>query len=746
MLIARFLLPLLLSLAVLTAIATPLAENLLANWFRRDVSARAEVIFRAVEARLDEHLQGGARAAELKKLFNKIARDDHVAAAGICTDGKPGPRSDLWPPSLPCPPSGVARYRSKAEDGRPLLFSIFPVGAGQIKSGFILVHDLSFFRHRAMMTWLYVIVFMVLVSLTVVLVTVLTIRLTMRDWLRRLRGLFNDPDLRVIGKNLPRELLPVIRDVRQLMRETRLVAGPESLRINWAPQSLKKLLENELPGQEIIVVSNREPYIHHREEDGRVVLQRPASGLVTALEPITRACGGVWIAHGHGNADADAVDEHDNVSVPPENPEYTLHRVWLTPEEEEGYYYGLANDGLWPLCHIAFVRPNFRESDWEAYKTVNRKFANAVVKMARTANPLVLVQDYHFALLPRYVRDKLPDATIITFWHIPWPNAEVFSICPWREEILKGLLGSSVVGFHTRFHCNNFLDSTDRFLESNISRDQSSIKLGGDETLVRSYPISIAWPPEGTVGLPDAGTCREAVIRRHNLPKDALIGVGVERFDYTKGIVDRLQAVRDVLRQRPDLRGRLVFIQAAAPTRSRLPAYQQIQDECAALVEDVNREFGRGDYKPILLLVRHHMPSEVFEMFRAADFCIVSSLHDGMNLVAKEFVAAREDEKGVLILSTFAGASKELMDALLVNPYDIAGTAEAMQRALAMPEPEQQERMRLMREMVRDNNIYYWAARILLDAGLLRKRGRIERLLTEQRLEAAEDADEALQP
>jgi trehalose-phosphatase len=554
----------------------------------------------------------------------------------------------------------------------------------------------------------------------------------LREWISRLRSSLSNPGISVLQGKLPRELLPVVREMRQMLRDMK--PGNyhlEKLRVDWTPQTLKLLLEKELPSSEVIIVSNREPYIHNLV-NGKPTLQRPASGVVSALEPITRATGGVWIAHGSGSADKMTTDKDGYVPVPPDKPEYRLKRIWLTPEEEEGYYYGFANEGLWPLCHIAFVRPHFRESDWQTYKAVNRRFAEAVVAEAKTPDPIILVQDYHFALLPRYVRERLPNATVILFWHIPWPNPEVFSICPWREEILAGILGSSIVGFHTQFHCQNFMDTVDRFLESQINREQSMITMCQHDTHIRSYPISIAWPLEGLEFVPPAGDCRKKVCETYNIRPGVCIGVGVERFDYTKGIFDRLQAVRQFLTEYPEWQGRFTFIQAAAPTRSRLPAYQSTQQEALKLAEDINKEFGNKNYQPIILLMRHHEPAEVYELFRAADFCIVSSLHDGMNLVAKEFVAARDDEKGVLILSTFAGASKELMESLLVNPYDAKGMADAIHRALTMPENEQKERMHLLRGTVADNNVYYWAGRMLLDAAHLRKRTRIEQFISER--------------
>ena len=482
------------------------------------------------------------------------------------------------------------------------------------------------------------------------------------------------------------------------------------IHVEWSPKTLRRLLVEELPATQVLVVSNREPYIHNRS-NGAIALQIPASGLVAALEPVMRACGGTWVAHGSGSADRDTVDSYDRIRVPPADPAYTLRRVWLSEEEQDGYYYGFANEGLWPLCHIAFVRPVFREEDWAQYRAVNERFADVVAHEAIQSDPVVLVQDYHFALLPRMIRERLPKATIITFWHIPWPNAETFGICPWRHEIIEGLLGSTILGFHTQFHCNNFLEATDRFIESRIDREQASVTFGGHETLIRPYPISIEWPPAALADQAPVRECRAAVKRRFSVPANARIAVGIERFDYTKGILDRIRAVDDLLTRHPEWKGKLVFIQAAAPTRSKLGAYSALQADAMRLVDEINARHGEGSFQPVRLVVRHHEPHEVFELFRAADVCIVSSLHDGMNLVAKEFVAARDDEHGVLILSSFAGASRELSEALIVNPYDTHGMAEAIDQALRMPAAEQRERMRLMRELVRQRNVYRWAGR-----------------------------------
>ena len=518
-----------------------------------------------------------------------------------------------------------------------------------------------------------------------------------------------------------KETRPAAGDPEPILREgERNTQNDESL-VQWSADTLRQILEQELPDTEVIVVSNREPYVHELV-DGEVLVQVPASGLVSALEPVTRACSGIWIAHGSGSADRQTVDARDHVAVPPDDPAYTLRRIWLSEEEHKGYYNGFANEGLWPLCHIAFTRPVFRAADWECYQAVNRKFADAVVEEAKSSRPVVLIQDYHFALLPRLIRERLPEAVIVTFWHIPWPNSEVFSVCPWRDELLDGLLGSSILGFHIQFHCNNFIESVDRFMESRIDRDASAISYRGSTTLVHPYPISIEWPEERG---PPAKDARARVLDRYGLPPDIRLAVGVERFDYTKGILDRFEALDEFFHQHSDWIGRLVFLQIAAPSRSALPSYQHLHQECLDYVAGFNERYGTEGYQPIVLVPEHRDQAELFELYRAADVCVVSSLHDGMNLVAKEFVASRDDEQGVLILSTFAGAAKELFEALIVNPFDATAMAEAYFAAVTMPPAEQAARMRRLREVVRSNNVFRWAGSMLLDAARVRKRGQL---------------------
>jgi trehalose 6-phosphate synthase len=520
------------------------------------------------------------------------------------------------------------------------------------------------------------------------------------------------------------EFRPLMRDVRQLARTLADEQFDVDRTGRWSPERLKDTMRRVLAGERLVVLANREPYIHVRTDDG-IKVMHPASGLVTALEPMLRACSGVWVAHGSGSADRDVVDRHDRIAVPEEAPAYQLRRVWLTAEEEAGYYYGVANEALWPLCHVAHARPFFRNEDWEHYRRVNARFADAVCEEVDTEDPIILVQDYHFALAPKMIRERLPRATIITFWHIPWPNAERIGICPWRDELLDGLLGSSILAFHTQQHCNHFLDAVDQYVESRIDREATSVVRGEHATLVRAYPISVAWPIPWLAEAPSVPDCRRALSRKLGLATDALIGVGVDRLDYTKGIEERLGAVDELLLRHPEFRGRFTFVQVAAPSRTKIPSYRDLEHTVLEQVDAINARWGNDGYQPIRLIREHVEPRDVLQLMRAADVLYVSSLHDGMNLVAKEFVAARDDEQGVLVLSRFTGAARELSEALVVNPYDLTEAAAALARALYMSPEEQRERLVSMRRVVSEFNAYRWAGRMLLEAADLRRRNRV---------------------
>ena len=478
----------------------------------------------------------------------------------------------------------------------------------------------------------------------------------------------------------------------------------------WTEERLKQFVKLRLGESPVLVVSNREP-VRHVWRDGVIVTEMPASGLVTAMEPVMRACGGVWLAQGSGDADAQTADARGRLAVPPDDPRYTLHRIWLTKEEEAGYYYGFSNEGLWPLCHIVHTRPQFRPDDWAHYRAVNEKFAAAVLEeIAGVESPMVLIQDYHFALLPALIKRERPDARTAIFWHIPWPNFESFSICPWQDDVLLGMLGADLIGFHTQYYCNNFLETVERAIEARIDWQQFSVTRGRHTTYVKPFPISVA--PDFVEDPPDVS--RAALLERLGI-ESRFIGIGVERLDYTKGLPERFRALGRFFERYPEYRELVTFVQLAAPSRSTIERYQQLEAEVDAVIREVNESFGTRRWRPIVYLRRHHDHRDIWPFYRHADFCMVTSLHDGMNLVAKEFVSVRDDEDGVLILSQFAGASWELKDALVVNPYDIDGMAEAVRAAVEIAPDDRRARMTRMRQAVREHNIYRWAGMLLSD-------------------------------
>ncbi len=568
----------------------------------------------------------------------------------------------------------------------------------------------------------FLVLFVAISMVAVALLVAGVVWLLLRRWVRLLIGdirgkRFLDDSQSALGSLT---ILSTIRDALQEAEKSQRLEIDFSE--NWTPRALQHVMQDFLQSPQVIIASNREPYSHVYDGTGGIQVEVPASGMVTALEPVMRACAGTWVAHGSGSADRDSVDRHDRVQVPPADPSYTLRRVWLTEEEESGYYYGFSNDGIWPLCHLAYVRPAFRASDWRSYEDVNRRFASVICSEAHGDRPLVLVQDFHLALTPGMIRARKARATIVLFWHIPWPNAETFAVCPWKRELLLNMLGADILGFHTLHHCQNFLATIDRHVECQIDREHMTVAIGDHVCKIAPYPISIEWPPRALAGLPDIEVSRAAIRAEFRIAPQTRIGLGVERWDFTKGIVERFHALEALLERNPKQRGRVTLLQVAAPSRSKLEAYKALQQRTRAEAQRINERFATDTWTPIILIDRHQEPARVFELFRAADFCIVNSLHDGMNLVAKEFVAAREDEDGVLILSSFAGASREMTEALLVNPFDITDTANAMQTALDMGRDERRERMQLMRRTVKENNVYRWAGRMLLDAARLRRR------------------------
>lgn len=718
--------PLALASAVVAYFAMPHVDRMLAEWFRGDIELRASLIEGSMEERLVD-LVGRHDKTGVRKYLAHVATDKRISAILVCdADGTLFYRTAPTPPEISCAlkaaPSPGASQIVLLPSG-PMHVAGFLVARPDKPALTVFVaHDLGFAASRQTRARRYLIAFTAVSVVVLGLLVVLIAWFMLKRWAAILIG-----DIRsrrfLDDAHSSSVSMPVLSQVRQVMREIEQSQRLEiDYRENWTAQALHQVVHDHLRAPQMIVVSNREPYIHNRGADGRLLVELPASGMVTALEPIVRACAGIWIAHGSGTADRQVVDIHDRIRVPPSDPAYLLRRVWLTQQEEEGYYYGFSNEGIWPLCHLAYVRPAFRESDWKTYREVNQKFAAVVAREAREANPVVLIQDYHFALLPRLVRERKPDATIVLFWHIPWPNAETFGVCPWKHEMLLHLLSADILGFHTRHHCYNFLATVDRFVECQIDHEHMTVTLQGRVCQVVPYPISIEWPPRQLESLPPVAQCRMDVRRRHGIRDGVTLGLGVERWDFTKGIIERFQAVEILLERRPHLRGKVTLLQIAAPSRSKLPAYQMLQEQTLAEMRRINEKFGADSWQPIILVDTQQTPEAVWELYRAADFCIVNSLHDGMNLVAKEFAAARDDEDGVLILSTFAGASRELLEALLVNPFDVSETAAAIETAIAMPRDQRRERMQLMRRTVKENNVYRWAGRMLMDVARVRQR------------------------
>src|SRR5437867_12376649 len=518
----RFIAPLVVTLALLAYALVPLVDRLTLRWWVSDLDIRSQLIANTMEEQLADLVEQGA-SGKINTMFTRALQDERLYALAFCDEsGKLRYQTATYPSSLGCkPPVGTDEEQSvvRLKQG-PLHVVKHPLYQGNDLIGsLILVHDMSFVERRSADTRRYLIGLFVVLGIVISLVTVFIAHLSWRGWVAGVRALLRGEGIvQPFGQSATEDLHPLASDLRTLLRELDMSRRSRDQTATWSPELLRNVLREQLLGDEILVVSNREPFIHVRNRDS-VVLQRPASGLVTALEPVMRACSGTWIAHGSGSADRETVDRHDRLRVPPDKPSYTLRRVWLSKEEEQGYYAGFANEGMWPLCHIAHVRPTFRRKDWDYYELVNARFADAVVREAGSDDPIVLVQDYHFALLPRMIRDRLPKATVISFWHIPWPNPESFGICPWRKEILDGLLGSSILGFHTQYHCNNFLDAVDRFLEARVDREQFNVTCRDAVTAVHAYPISIEWPPEPLATAKSIPDAREDVRVRLNLPR-----------------------------------------------------------------------------------------------------------------------------------------------------------------------------------------------------------------------------------
>lgn len=709
---------------------------------RADLERRAEILAESLQEIVEPALERGSRD-QLRRIVERFGNREQLAGVVVYNArGEVMAESSDLSARFPSLPAAFTQVNGQDEPvsefiqlgGKPMHAYYLPLhDRGSLAGILAIFHDASYIQAQSERIWRETVVHVVAEVLLIVLVTVLIIRWTIilpisrtAQWMKDLR----------IGRVRPRSHLPKedflapfseeVVNMAQSLAEARAAAEEEArLRETgdslWTPERLRVSIQSKTQQSPLFVVSNREPYMHVRKGKGIEAIV-PASGLVTALEPILRACDGTWIAHGSGDADRETVDAHDRLRVPPDNPEYTLRRVWLEKAEEDGYYYGFSNEGLWPLCHIAHTRPIFRVADWRCYQEVNRKFADAVLEEMRSSEQaLLLVQDYHFALLPRLVKEARPDARIAIFWHIPWPNPEAFGICPWQRELLDGILGADLVGFHTQAHCNNFLETVDAALESRIEWERFAVKRGGHVTFVRPFPISVDFresqrQPEERES---PYVIRAALLEKLGIQANFL-GIGVDRIDYTKGIIERLRGVECFLEKYPEYRGKFTFVQIGAPSRTNIPRYRDLVTEVEQEAARINARFETAAWKPIAVLVRHHSHTEIQPYYRAADLCMVTSLHDGMNLVAKEFVAEREDEEGALILSQFTGASRELRDAIIVNPYDTEQLGEAIHSALEMDPQERRTRMQRMRRAVMDHNVYRWAGNLITELSEIR--------------------------
>jgi len=708
---------------------------------------RAEVLGESLARNVERDLERDAQHT-LQRTVEQFANREHLAGLAVYDpQGRPIAVTTSIEPLMGKAPAIVLQSLKENHDKEAFLRSgiasihvyALPLHRGdELIGSLAIVHDTGYIRAESLRIWRQTFLSALAHVVLIVFITLVIVRWSIAGpiartahWMKVLRTgrgaiRIKVPDLELF-RPLAREVatfaesLNTARSAAEL--EARLRDSRESM---WTADRLAVHVRDRLEGGRLFVVSNREPYMHIRRGKS-VVLNVPASGLVTALEPVLRACDGTWVAHGSGDADPETVDAQDRLLVPPDDPRYTLRRVWLSKDEEEGYYYGFANEGLWPLCHIAHTRPLFRAGDWQHYQEVNRKFADALLEeMENIQRPIVLVQDYHFALLPRMIKESRPDARVAIFWHIPWPNPEAFRICPWQRELVDGLLGADLVGFHIQAHCTNFLQTVDRIVESRINWEHFSVQRLDHLTTVRPFPISVeVTEPAADPARESAYEERAALLKTLGV-EAALMGVGVDRMDYTKGILERLLAVERFLETYPRYQGVFTFVQIGAPTRIHIKRYHDLQAEVEAEANRINWRFQAGQWKPIVLLNRQHSHEEIAPYYRAADLCLVTSLHDGMNLVAKEFVATRHDERGALILSCFTGAARELRDALQVNPYDIDQTAEAIRAALEMQPEEKQIRMQRMRKLVRENNVYRWA-------------GTLIGALCEVRLDVAED-------
>ena len=702
---------------------------------RRELEKHALVLAETL-SKSAQPLVEGHSYHKLQQLADQFQNKEQIAGVAVynmagqpmAVSSKLAPRLDKYPePIRQALQGGLTHAGFTILAGESMHVIAMPLREDPLVIGILAIfHDATYIDVQTAALWRRALIGVAVQTFLIGIITLLTVRVGFGRPLKRMTESLRQ--LRTSGVTVAAEIPergefePLTKEVSRLAsslvaaraaaeQEARLRESAES---NWTAERLRVFVQGRLGGDHLFAISNREPYEHIRGDNG-IQCRVPASGLVTALEPVLCACDGTWIAQATGDADRQTVDGSDHVRVPPDHNQYTLRRLWLTPEEERGFYFGFANEGLWPLCHIAHTRPSFRAGDWDAYRSVNEHFGRALLEeIANEESPVVLVQDYHFALLPRMIKQFRPDARVAIFWHIPWPNPEAFAICPWQRELLDGLLGADLIGFHIQAHCNNFMDTVDRSLECRIDREQFSVTREGHRTLVHPFPISVAVDsPDSRVPTSELPHLERAALLDKLGVRATYMGIGVDRIDYTKGIPERFRGIERFLENCPAYRNEFTFVQIGSPSRTNIGRYQDLMQEVVQEADRINRRFQNAGWRPIVLLTRQHSHEEIQPYYRTADVCLVTSLHDGMNLVAKEFVASRHDDQGVLMLSRFAGASHELADALVVNPYDIEEIARTLHRALEMSPEERGIRMQRMRAIVKERNIYRWAGSLI---------------------------------
>jgi trehalose 6-phosphate synthase len=731
----RIILSIIIVISVLVLLFTLMQVRQEKERLTNDLQRRASLLGESLKETIEPLLEKD-RPERLQKIVEEFGNRERLAGVAVYdVKDKLIAATPPWSALLSATPAFVTQAMNSDLEGghfsplggKEMYLYALPLHREEgVAGALVIIQDPSYIQDRLSLIWKNSFIRFLVNALVISLTTLLLIRWSMAgpiakmaEWMKHLRTTKSKEPFRLPSGGV---FEPLTREVTQMARsisaareaaeeEARLRHTAESI---WTPARLKEQVRTLLQERRLFVISNREPYMHEKKGK-KIECLVPASGLVTALEPVLKACGGTWIAHGSADADREVVDAQSKIRVPPEEPQYVLKRVWLTKEEEKGYYYGFSNEGLWPLCHIAHTRPSFRAEDWEYYQTVNKKFAQATLEELEDAEePLILIQDYHCALLPRLIKEERPDARVALFWHIPWPNPESFSICPWQRELLHGMLGADLIGFHIQFHCNNFLDTVDRALESRIDWEHFAVERGGQTTLVKPFPISIAFPGQSNASAASNATKpnKESLLKDLGV-KGKHLGVGVDRIDYTKGILERFKAIERFLEKYPAYQGEFTFVELGAPSRTLIKEYHDLTAAVEVEVDRINRRFKTKEWQPIVFVKKQHSHEEIWPFYETADLCLVTSLHDGMNLVAKEYISARDEESGVLILSQFTGASKELRDALIVNPYDIEEMSEAIRTALEMDPAEQKARMRGMREILKNRNIYYWAADLI---------------------------------